>query len=74
MLIIISIKDFEIKGSASKFIPLGMDIIIVDRVGKIKFIIVTPVQRRALVLGSYIRISPLKIWLNIMHSAKVSYS
>ncbi|MEO5907489.1 MAG: hypothetical protein ABIQ11_12230, partial [Saprospiraceae bacterium] len=55
-------------------ITLWVDIIIVDRIRKIEFVIIPAVQRGTLILRGYVGVSPLKIWLNIVHPAKVRLS
>lgn len=51
-----------------------MDIVVVDGIGKIEFVIVSSVQRGALIFRGYVCISPLEIRLYIMHPAKIQDS
>lgn len=71
---VICVKDLEIQGRAAKFIPLRMDIVVVDGIGKIEFVIVPSVQRGALIFRGYVCISPLEIRLYIVHPAKIQDS
>lgn len=51
-----------------------MDIVVVDGIGKIEFVIVPSVQRGTLIFGGYVCISPLEIRLYIVHPAKIQDS
>jgi hypothetical protein len=74
MFFVVGYQDFHIKGLGTKIIPLRMDIIIVNGLGKLKFRIFPSVKGRSLVFFTDINMAPVIKWFNIMHSLTAIYN
>jgi len=65
---IIGVKNLKIKGIGSEIVPLGMDVVIVNPVMESKFGILTTIEGTLRVFRSGIKVQPVIIWFNVVHS------
>jgi hypothetical protein len=64
---ITAVKYLGIKGFRTKFIPLGVDIVIINDVGKLELTVLPVVKRGTVVLRSDIKSSPIVVWFDVVH-------
>src|SRR5436190_5496468 len=67
MMLVVGKKNFQVKSWRAECIPLRMNIEVVDRVGEFKFTVASAIERRPLILFTYVSITPVVIWFYIVH-------
>jgi hypothetical protein len=71
--LIVGIDNFDEKGFRSKIIPLGMDVMIVNRLGEVELAVLPPEKRGTFIgFGSVIQ-SPGVMRLNGMHGSLINH-
>jgi hypothetical protein len=56
----------EVKGATTEFIPLGMDIEIINGVAELKFAVTAAIKRRQLIFFGGIEVPPIVIWFYVL--------
>lgn len=70
--IIIGKEYFQVKRCRAKFIPLGVNKVVVDLISEVKLAVLPAVKRRELVFGGDILVAPLVEWFDIVHNQAVN--
>ena len=69
--VIFGVKNFNEQAGGANIIPLRMNAKIIDGIGEFKFAIYAFKERRLYIFRCDIESSPVIIWFNSMHSAKL---
>jgi hypothetical protein len=67
-LVVVGKEHFEVKGRGAEIVPLGMDKIVIDFLGEIKFVVRPTVEGRPFILCGDVFFPPIIKWLDIVHS------
>lgn len=68
MLLIVCKQDLHVQCPGTKFVPLGMDIVIVDSLREFKFAVGALVKRRKLIFFRCVKVSPVVIWFDVLQN------